>query len=64
MPEIQKYENLTEINVPKSLFGWEDGKFEWDYLEQLEKAWEKWKGRGHTIQEWEEEEDNNEFMRT
>ena len=64
MPKVQEYENLTEINVPKSLFRWEDGKFERDYLDRLEKAWERWKGRGHTIQEWEEEEDNVEFMRT
>ena len=64
MPKIQKYENLTEIDVPKSLFGWEDGKFERDYLDRLEKAWERWKGRGHTIQEWEEEEDDIKFTRT
>ena len=64
MPRVHKYENLTEIDIPKSLYGWEDGKFERDYLQKLEKAWEKWKGRGQTIQDWEDEDNKNEFMRT
>jgi hypothetical protein len=25
---FQKYENLTEPNLQKTLFGWEDGRFE------------------------------------
>ena len=64
IPTTKKYENYTEPNVPRSLFGWEDGKFEWDYLERMENAWEKWKGQGKTIQEWETEEDDKEFTRT
>ena len=44
IPTTKKYENYTELNVPQSLFGWEDGKFERDYLERMENAWEKWKG--------------------
>ena len=33
MPRTKKYENYTKPDVPQSLFGWEDGKFECDYLE-------------------------------
>ena len=31
-------------HIPTTLFGWEDGKFERDYLEKLEQNWQKWKG--------------------
>jgi hypothetical protein len=63
MPIMRKYENYTQQVMPKKLFGWEDGKFEQDYLEWLERAWEKWKGQGQaTI--WDDEEDANEFVRT
>jgi hypothetical protein len=44
MPIMRKYENYTQQVTPKKLFGWEDGKFERDYLERLEQAWGKWKG--------------------
>ena len=53
MPITKKYENYIHPIVLKKLFGWEDGKFEQDYLERLEQAWEKWKGCGKAIQEWE-----------
>jgi len=29
----------------KLLYRWDDGKFEREYLEKLEKSWRKWKGR-------------------
>jgi hypothetical protein len=29
----------------KILFGWDDKKFDQEYLEKLERNWEKWKGR-------------------
>ena len=44
MPTTKKYKNYTKPNVPQSLFGWEDGKFEHNYLDQMENVWEKWKG--------------------
>ena len=52
----------TQLKVPKRLFGWQDGKFELDDLEQLEKAWERWKGKDFTTV-W-DEEDDAEFVRT
>jgi len=27
------------------LYGWDDGRFEKEYLEKLERNWRKWKGR-------------------
>jgi len=27
----------------KLLYGWDDGKFEKEYLKKLEKNWQKWK---------------------
>ena len=44
MPVTKKYENYMKPDVLQSLFGWEDGKFECDYLERMENAWKKWKG--------------------
>jgi hypothetical protein len=45
--KFKKYENMTTPDVPKTLFGWEDGKFEKEYKERLERQWErnwrKWK---------------------
>ena len=64
MPTTKKYENYTKPDVLQSLFGWEDGKFKCNYLDQMERAWEKWKGRRRSIQEWETEDDDNEFTRT
>ena len=52
----------TQLKVPKKLFRWQDGKFEPDDLEQLEKAWERWKGKDFTMI-W-DEEDDEEFVRT
>ena len=44
--EFQRYENFTKPDVPKTLYGWEDGKFEREYLEKLERQWQRWKQRG------------------
>ena len=33
-------------DIPKTLYGWEDGKFECKYLEKLEQQWQRWKQRG------------------
>ena len=64
MPITKKYENYTKPNVPQTLFGWEDCKLEHDHLDRMENVWEKQKGQGKSIQEWETEDDNKEFMRT
>jgi len=29
----------------KLLYGWDDRRFEREYLEKLERSWKKWKGR-------------------
>ena len=52
----------TQLKAPKKLFRWQDGKFEPDNLEQLEKAWERWKGKDFAMV-W-DEEDDEEFVRT
>ena len=41
---FRQYENFTQGSVPKKLFGWEDGKFDQEYQERLERKWRKWKG--------------------
>ncbi len=40
---FQQYHNHTEPIVPKKLFGWEDGKFDKDYLWNMDKRWAEWK---------------------
>ena len=52
----------TQPAVPKKLFGWQDRKFELDDLEQLERAWEKWKGKDFATV-W-DKDDDEEFART
>ena len=39
----------------KTLFSWQDGKFELDDLEWMERAWEQWKGRGQATV-WDDED--------
>ena len=34
--EFRRYENFTKPDIPKTLYGWEDSKFEREYLEKLE----------------------------
>ncbi|PFH48319.1 hypothetical protein AMATHDRAFT_5900 [Amanita thiersii Skay4041] len=45
--EFKRYENHTTPRVSRKLFGWEDGKFEKEYLEKLERNWRIWKGARH-----------------
>ena len=59
---IEKQEEDTQPRVPKRLFGWQDGKFEPDDLERLERAWERWKGKDFATV-W-DEDDDEEFVRT
>ena len=33
------YQNYTEVKPSKRLFGWEDGKFDQEYLERVERKW-------------------------
>jgi hypothetical protein len=61
---FQKYENLTEIDVRKTLFGWEDGKFAKDYMEKINKNWMKWKGTRNGLPESDDEKDGETFVRT
>ena len=35
------------------LYGWDNGKFENEYLKKLERNWNKWKGKNRT--RWEDE---------
>ena len=34
---------LPEKYMAKLLYGWDDGKFETEYLRKLERDWRKWK---------------------
>jgi len=34
---------LPEKFMAKILYGWDDGKFEKEYLRKLERNWQKWK---------------------
>jgi len=40
---FQRYHNHTEPMITKKLFGWEDGKFDKDYLRNMNKRWAEWK---------------------
>jgi len=49
---IRKEENSTysKSELPgryttKLLYCWDDGRFEREYLDKLERSWKKWKGR-------------------
>ena len=35
---------LPEKYIAKLLYGWDDKRFEKEYLKKLEKNWKKWKG--------------------
>ena len=59
---IERTKKGTQPTAPKRLFGWQDGKFEPNDLERLEKAWERWKGKNFAT-EW-DEDDDEEFVRT
>jgi len=30
--------------IAKTLYGWDDGKFDQEYLKKLERNWKRWKG--------------------
>ena len=34
---------LLEKFTAKMLYGWDDGKFKWEYLKKLERNWRRWK---------------------
>ena len=59
---VEKQEENTQPKVPRRSFGWQDGKFEPDDLERLERAWERWKGKNFATV-W-DEDDDEEFVRT
>ena len=59
---MEKMKDNTQPMALKRLFGWQDGKFELDDLERLERAWERWKGKDFAT-EW-DEDDDEEFVRT
>jgi hypothetical protein len=40
----------------KMLYGWEDGKFEKEYLAKLERNWRRWKGKDI---DWDSAEQNH-----
>jgi len=40
---FQRYHNHTDLIVLKKLFGWEDRKFDKDYLRNMNKRWAEWK---------------------
>ena len=60
--EYRRWENHMQIKVPKWLFGWEDGKFERDYLERLHRNWKRWKGDRKLI--YEEPDRDGTYVRT
>ena len=40
---------LPEKYMARMLYGWNDGKFENEYLRKLERNWAKWKGKNKTV---------------
>ena len=58
---MEKMKDSTQPMALKRLFGWQDGKFEPDDLEWLERAWEWWKGKNFATV-W-DEDDDEEFVR-
>jgi len=44
-PNVEKYRRseLLEKYIVKILFGWDNKKFEDEYLKKLKKSWERWK---------------------
>jgi hypothetical protein len=51
------YENLTQAPVRKTLFGWEDGKFDKEYLENMHRRWDQWR-RNRSEIDWDDDEDS------
>jgi len=44
-PNVEKYRRseILEKYIVKILFGWDNKKFEDEYLKKLKKSWERWK---------------------
>ena len=40
----EKHGGMPGRFTAKTLYGWDDGKFDWEYLKKLERNWKKWKG--------------------
>ncbi len=40
---FQRYHNHMEPMISKKLFRWEDGKFDKEYLRNMNKRWAEWK---------------------
>ena len=59
--QFKPYQNFTEIKPPKRLFGWEDGSFDREYLERVER---KWWSQVQDRREWKKETDDYVFVRT
>ncbi len=53
---ISRVNYMTPM-IPKKLFGWEDSKFDREYLENMNQRWANWKRDCSTIK-WEEEDDS------
>jgi len=46
-PEVEEFKRseLPEKYTARILFGWDDKKFENEYLKKLERNWARWKGK-------------------
>ena len=42
---------LLEKYTAKLLYGWDDRRFEEEYLDKLEKSWKRWKVRQCSLKE-------------
>jgi len=40
----EEHGGMLERFTAKMLYGWDDGKFDREYLKRLERNWRKWKG--------------------
>jgi len=40
----EEHKEMPRRFTAKTLYGWDDGKFDWEYLKKLERNWRKWKG--------------------
>ena len=55
------YQNYTEVKPSKKLFGWEDGKFDQEYLKRVERKWDQ---QVHDRRNLPRDEDEHLFVRT
>ena len=47
MSTFKPYQNLTQPHIKTKLYGWDDGKFDADDLQQLKQKWEELIYRTH-----------------